>query len=104
MSRKYLYVFGYEDPDERRSNTEAGTDFESSAAVFIVAESAERALEWGREISERFIRLLYNDDSISWKDEGFAAWIEHDPEQFLRGSSYDRSEIPVVRWGDYPGL
>jgi hypothetical protein len=102
MSKKYLYNFGYEEPSERRSNVEAGTDFESSAAVYVIADNEEQALEWGHEISERFVCLLYRDDRISWKNDGFAAWIEHDPDQLLGDSTDSLTKIPVVRRGEYP--
>jgi len=102
MSKKYFYIFGYEKPSERCSNVEAGTDFESSAAVYIIADDEQQALEWGHEISERFVCLLYKDDHISWKSDGFAAWIECDPDQLLAGSVYSLTEIPVVQHGKYP--
>ena len=34
--KRHLYVFGYEPPEERESNVNHGTDFESSRAVLIV--------------------------------------------------------------------
>jgi hypothetical protein len=99
MEKEHLFIFGYEDPSERRSNAEHGTDFESSAAVKIVAPDAAKALEWGREIAERFVATLYEDATVSWKAGNFAAWIEKDPDEHLRGQ-WD--SIPVVRLEEHP--
>jgi hypothetical protein len=99
MENEYLFVFGYEDPSERRSNVDHDTDFESSAAVRIIAPDAARALDWGREIAERFVATLYSDSTVSWKGNNFAAWIENEPDEHLR-KHWD--SIPVVRIGEHP--
>ncbi|HEY2155304.1 MAG TPA: hypothetical protein VGH33_06715 [Isosphaeraceae bacterium] len=44
----FLFVFGYESPEERRINQVQGTDFESSAAVWIDAPDEAAALQAGR--------------------------------------------------------
>jgi hypothetical protein len=97
--REYLFIFGYESPDERRSNAEDGTDFESSGAVRIAAGDEAQALAWGNEIAERFVATLYGDSNVSWKKDGFAAWIEDEPDQHLRERW---AEIPVVQVGEHP--
>ena len=43
----FLFVFGYETPEEWRSNQHQGTDYESSEAVWISAENEEAALNSG---------------------------------------------------------
>jgi hypothetical protein len=99
MEKEYLFIFGYEDVEEKKANDAQGTDFESSAFVRIVASGEQQALEWGREIADHFIARLYGDPTKSWKREGFAAWIEQSPEEHLRQSW---ETIPVVRVGEYP--
>jgi len=99
VSDDYLYIFGYEDPSERKSNSECGADFESSGQVRIIATDEEEALNWGRNISERFVKFIYGNDQMSWKDERFASWIEHDPDEYLL-SKWEK--IIVVKVGEYP--
>ena len=99
MSDNYLYIFGYEDPSERKSNSECGTDFESSGHIRIIATDEEEALDWGRKISERFVKYIHGDDQISWKDDGFASWIEHDPDAYV-GDQWEK--LPKVKVGEYP--
>jgi hypothetical protein len=100
MSEEYLYCFGYESPTERETNARAGTDFESSAAIRIEAESEEQALEWGMEISERFVKALFGEENVSWRAERFAAFIENDPDVLDRW----RESLPKVTVGEYPNF
>lgn len=96
---EYLYVFGYETPEEERCNRTMSTDFESSAMLRILAEDEAAALDWGREVSEAFVKALFQDPSVSWKAAGFACWIERTPDE----SSRTRWEsIPVVAVGQLP--
>jgi hypothetical protein len=99
MEREHLFMFGYEDPAERESNDTHGTDNESTGAVRIIAADEKQALSWGREIAERFVKTLHQDPTLSWKQLGFAAWIEEHPDDHLRQR---RSDIPVVRVGEHP--
>lgn len=71
------------------------------------ANSREEALSWGREVAESFTRVLFqaagwdDDQEIpSWKESGFACWIEDDPETAL--SSDILKAIPEVRVGEMP--
>jgi hypothetical protein len=92
--RAYLYCFGYENPLQFRNNDHYGWDDEDSQAVLIDAESEEAALRWGQEISERFIKLLFRDEGISWKQLGYANWVE------LPGKEVPGT--PHVRDGEFP--
>ena len=96
----FLYVFGYETPAQMEANAAHGWDDEDSAAVFIEAESAEEALEWGRQVSERFLSELHGDPSVSWDALGYAHWIEDDPSK--RWSAEGLSQVPRVRRGEFP--
>jgi hypothetical protein len=55
----FLYIFGFESPRQSRNNTDLGWDDEDSQGVLIDACDEAAALAWGREISERFIKLLF---------------------------------------------
>jgi hypothetical protein len=63
----YLYRFGFESPNQFRNNAAHGWDDEDSQGVLIEAADEASALAWGREISERFIQLLFQDETISWQ-------------------------------------
>lgn len=99
MINEYLYIFGYEAPSEKASNRDVGTDFESTGMVRILSLTEDSALEWGRELSERFVASLYANESVSWRSQGFASWIEQSPDEHIRSQW---SSIPVVQCGEIP--
>lgn len=90
----FIYCFGYETPQQARNNDRRGWDDENSYGLTIEADSEEAAIRWGREVAERFIKLLYRDEAMSWKQLGFADWIEAPP--------IDPWEMPVVKEGEFP--
>ncbi len=100
---KYLYIFGYETPEQQRSNAAHGWDDEDSAAVFIVAEDEQHALEWGHAISQELVSLLFKRQDARWDAHRFAAWIDRD---YATGSlSADALHaIPIVKRGEYPNI
>jgi hypothetical protein len=75
----YLYIFGFEAPDEARRNDRFGWDDEDSDGVVIEADDEAAALAWGHQISEPFLELLYRDSGMSWRDRGYLGWIERNP-------------------------
>ncbi|WP_066649042.1 MULTISPECIES: hypothetical protein [Sphingomonas] len=98
MLIKRLFMFGYESPAEADQNARHGWDDESSAGVWIVSQSDDDALNWGRVVAERFVCWLFADkDDYSWADAGFAHWIESDPTALAAAS-----ELPVVTVGEMP--
>ena len=97
---RYLYVFGFESPQQIRDNDRLGSDHEDSQAVWIVAPSEVAALEWGRELSERFVHHLSGDGSVSWKARGYAHWIEAEPQ--TRFGAEALAGLPEIRIGDVP--
>jgi hypothetical protein len=99
MEREYLFIFGYESPTERESNRTLGTDYESTGMVRILAADEVQAKAWGDEIAERFVSLLHQDPALSWRQMGFAAWIEPEPDEQLQ-QHWDA--LPLVRVGEYP--
>jgi hypothetical protein len=72
----YVYIFGFETPDEARYNDRTGQDFQSSDSVVIEANDEAAALAWGNHVAERFLELLYRDSGMSWRDRGYVGWIE----------------------------
>lgn len=99
---EYLYIFGYETPKQAKANAAHGWDDENSEAVFIEAESAEAALDWGRQISERFIRQIYGCEDAGWWRTSFAHGIAERPESEFSPDAL--SSIPHVRCGEYPSF
>jgi hypothetical protein len=97
--KEYLYIFGYEDPGDRKSNMENGTDYEGSRMIRILASSEEEALLWGNEIAERYVQYLFGDMKISWKADRFASWIENSPDVEEKGL-WDT--LQVVGYGEFP--
>ena len=100
MSTKFLYLFGYESPVEFQSNADAGTDFESSAGVWISGETEEQALHWGRSVAEHFVAWLFErsgNKPYSWADAQFADWIETD-----RSVVNAAATFPTVATGELP--
>lgn len=98
--KQYLYIFGFNTPLQVRHNTLLRDD-EDSECVVITAGSEEEALEWGREISERFVRELFEDSSVSWKVNEFAHWVEDDP---VRIDAAMGTGAPVIKTGQFPDL
>ena len=104
---KYLFRFAYCTPTQWKANDEHGWDDESSSAVFVKADSREEALRWGEVVAEHFVSMIFAKDNSmqsapSWKDSGFAYWIEEFPESVY---SLDRlGQIPAVEHGELPDL
>jgi hypothetical protein len=103
--KRFIYRFGYESPVERLQNDEHGTDFESSSAFWVEAESADEALRWGREVSEAlvresFIRSGWSGAIPSWKEDGYAHWIEESPGSEFTADFLDT--LPEVKQGEIP--
>jgi len=101
----FLYRFGYSTPEQWRQNDKHGWDDESSAALWILADSSERALEWGDAVAEKFTEDLFAKDGgfqvvPSWKSAGFASWIEENPAGDFSDS--DLAKIPTVKLGVHP--
>lgn len=78
---RYLFRFGFESPDEFKSNRAGGWDDQSSEAIWINAPSTEEALAWGRSVADQFVRRLFEMAEVegcSWLAGGFAHWIENE--------------------------
>lgn len=99
MSDVYLYCFGFELPEERRSNEEHGTDFETAKYFRIRAHSEKDALEWGHILARWFVNKLYGTGQDEWSPEHFATWIEYSPREMLANAA---AKLPIVDEGEYP--
>ena len=86
---RFLFVFGYESPVECATNSREGTAFESSNAVWVLADSEDEALQKGRDYAERFVRQQFQQTGAvgfrGWTEGDFAHWIEHKPLDRLSG-------------------
>ncbi len=97
---RYLYIFAFQTPEQLQSADPGNFAEESSAAVFIDAESAEKALEWGRKISEAFVSSLSTGPQPLWSPDRFDNWIEAQPQ-----SEYPPdilTQLPAVAYGVLP--
>lgn len=99
MTTDYLFVFGFEDPSDRKSNSGAGTDFETTGCFRINTESAEDAIQWGRILARWFVNKLFNKPGEHWSSESFANWIEDQPDKEL--AEFAR-HLPLLSEGEYP--
>ena len=100
---KFLFVFGFEDPIEFQTNKKSGSDFESSRALWIIANDSAEAESWGRSIADMFVRKLFeakDSEGYTWSDAQFAHWIEAQPTGEWTADQLD--DFPVVRSGEFP--
>jgi hypothetical protein len=98
---EFLYYFGYEDPINKEVNQRMNTDYESSRLIRILAENSQKAVEWGDEVAEHFVKFIFNDDTISWKTDGFASGIEEEVDDYTKNLW---NKIPLVKYGEYPNF
>ena len=102
MSKEFLYVFGYETPEEEASNQDFGDDFESTGFFRILATSEAEALSWGRELSKWYINFIFGKDSeLHWDKDWFASWIEKNPDEELNKAS---KLLKPVNVGEFPEI
>jgi len=90
---KYLFVYGYEAPDDWARNALHGSDDESSDAVWIHARSEAEALDAGCAYAQRRVSALFAARPPSafpgWIEAGYAHWIEHRPLDRFTGVALD---------------
>lgn len=94
VMRKYLYNFGYTTPGRPK-----GTDLEEALEVFIIADSSEKALEWGKHLSDTYINRLRQETEDRGVYKG-AEWVESEEELREGESPTDYSHIPIIRYGE----
>ena len=99
-TNRYLYIFGYRTPEQMASASTNENADESSQAVFIEADSGDQALEWGREISDKYVRQLFGAQPMDWKAMNFVHWVESEPQ--LEYPAVILEKLPVVSYGNFP--
>jgi len=103
VETEFVYVFGYESPEEREANGSVGTDFESSGVVRIRARSELAAKEWGEAVAAWYVAKLFDltdaEIGLGWTPSNFASWIETDPDDRLRAVV---ARHPVISIGEHP--
>jgi hypothetical protein len=96
MMADFLFVFGYESPDDWRANQNFGTAAESSSAVWVSAANEEAALSAGRSYAERWVQDLFREKGVEgypgWCACDYAHWIEREPLKRFSGLALDLLE------------
>ena len=95
---RYLFIFGYETPEQFEYNSDCGTDNEDSIAFFLEAPDESTALRRGREIAAQFARRLFSSVGIEspWSADNYANWIEHRPLDRFSGLALDTLDVVGV--------
>ena len=91
-AERYLYRFGFQKSDDIES------DCEDSQCCWIVADSNEEALTWGRQVSERFVADRWP-AAGSWIASSFAHWIE---DRDTAAIDWADANAPSCNAGEYP--
>ena len=92
---RYLFVFGYETPDQYKHNMRCGADDEDSIAFFLDAPNETSALNRGRQLASDFVRSLFGHAGIEspWSPKKYANWIEHHPLLRFSGLALETLQI-----------
>ena len=96
----YLYVFGFNTPEQIQANEEHGWDDEDSEAIFISAESEPAALAWGQQVAKKYVANLYGDRVPTWEPDNYANGIESNPEVIFSPDSL--RHIQIIQVGEHP--
>ncbi len=99
MTQEYLCVFGYETPTQLENNRLHGWDDETSMAIYITAEDEDTALAWCRNVAEKFVQQIFAPKQMSWKEAGYACWVEKDPKSRFGAVELDVERVAI---GQYP--
>lgn len=99
---EYLFVFGYQTPDEALASAESDIDQESLGYFRILAATEDEARRWGIELSRWYTDALFgHDGERHWNPDWFASWIEYAPTDELRESA---ERMPVLKIGELPSF
>lgn len=86
---KFLFIFGYESPNEWSSNAGSEADSELSHAVWVEAPNEQVALTAGRKFAENFVNSMFSTtpelDFPGWLSADYSHWIEHQPLELFSG-------------------
>ena len=82
MSIEFLIIFQYHEPEPFRLFEQGDIEeYESSTGVYIEAETAEHAHEWGEFVAGELLRHCNANRALEWKRFGYPCWIETTPEE-----------------------
>lgn len=113
---KYYFVFGYETPSMAEANQRLHTDMADGMAFFILAETKDAALAWGRRLANTYVQTIYKDPTVTLEGLGYApGWImDGGPKAFWSTADIAKNwtkaddaaiaEIPVVRVHEMPDI
>lgn len=95
---RYFFIFGYESPQDWKTNDRFKSDAESSQAIWIVAPNKETAMRAGRAYAEMWVGGLFVAQPLKgfagWTNANYAHWIEDNPEgKFPNFAPEDYDEI-----------
>ena len=92
---RYLFIFGYETPEQFKYNSECGTDDEDSIAFFLDAPDEGAAINRGREIAAEFAQRLFAVAGMEspWSPDNYANWIEHRPLDRFSGLALETLDV-----------
>jgi hypothetical protein len=77
-------------------------DYESATGLFVEADSAEAAVEWGEQVGQALLRHVNDDPALDWKSLGNICWVEESPQESGWGHCLDFFQH--VRVGEWPEL
>jgi len=102
MKTEYLYVFGYQTPEDSVASEGSRSEQESFGFFRIVADSEEEALGWGHHLSIWYTAQLFGNDGGEphWDAHWFASWIEHAPDEQLREAACAVGPVAVHEYPD----
>ena len=100
--REYLIGICYHEP-EPFAQWERGEieDFESSTALWVIAETPDEALAWGSRVGEALHRHVNHNPTADWSTS-YSCWLEKSPE--AGGWAHCLDFFQRVRVGDMPEL
>jgi hypothetical protein len=104
---KYLFVFGFRTPQQWLNNEREGWDDEDSYAFFVEALNSEKAMHWGRQVADSYVRYLFEESKWSelipsWRNANFACWIEEYPLNRFSGMALET--LPVIAVSEMPNF
>ena len=92
---RYLFIFGFETPEQFQYNSEAGTDDEDSIAFFLDAPDESAAADRGRLIAHEFVRRMFTAVGMDspWSPKTYSNWIEHRPLDRFSGMALETLDV-----------
>jgi hypothetical protein len=103
---EYLIGVMYHEPEAYRLwKSGLIEDYESSTGLFVEADSAEAAVEWGEEVGQTLLRHANGDATLDWKSLGYFCWFEESPHNGSWGHCLDFFQhVRVGQWPDLEGM